>query len=375
MVGVALAASLWLALLIVPWRPWLLSERLEADPAVAGSDGEGQVTVLMPARNEEAVIGRALSALAQQGFSLPVIVIDDGSSDKTTDRARAAPLTHLTVLQAPELPAGWTGKLWALEQGRLLVTTPYILLLDADIRLAPATVLGLLHKAKHEQLALVSLMAAPAMTGFWDRWLMPVFVYFFKLLYPFRLANRSGSRFAAAAGGCLLVSTDALSVIGGFGALRGAVIDDCTLAALIKHRAHKAIWVGVTHSAVMMRASELAGFWRMVARTAFTQLRYSFALLVLCAAMMLLMFVVPVVSLFWGGTSVRIVAFLALVFMGTSYVPTAIFYRQSPWALLGLPLAGLGFLLMTCTSAIWYARGVRSQWKGRAYGREKRRHT
>ncbi|MHB8252536.1 MAG: glycosyltransferase [Acidiferrobacter sp.] len=372
MVWVALAASLWLTLLLVPWRPTLLCERLEADPTAAGPDGDDQVTVLMPARNEEAVIGRALAALGCQGVVLPVIVIDDASTDATIKIARQSALPRLTVVQAPELPEGWTGKLWALEQGRALVTTPYILLLDADICLAPATVPTLLQKARRERLALVSLMAAPAMIGFWDRWLMPAFIYFFKLLYPFRLVNRPGSRWAAAAGGCLLVSRDALEAIGGFGALRGAVIDDCTLAALIKRRTQAPIWVGVSHSAVMMRVTALSGFWRMVARTAFTQLRYSWVLLALCTAVMVLMFVVPIAALFVGAAGgVRVVALLALIFMATSYAPTARFYGQSRLAPLGLPLVGIAFLLMTYTSALWYARGVRSQWKGRSYGRGK----
>lgn len=370
MVWTTLAALLWFALLVVPWHPWWLSERLEPEPgSLAPNEALSQVTVLMPARNEEAVIGKSLAALRQQGGSFPVIVIDDGSTDATVERARAAGLSELTVLAAPELPTGWTGKLWALEQGRALVTTPYALLLDADIFLAPGTVAALLAKARRERLALVSLMAAPAMSGFWDCWLMPVFIYFFKLLYPFRLINTPGSRQAGAAGGCLLVARDALASIGGFGALHGAVIDDCTLAALIKRKAGKAIWVGVTHSAVMMRRTTLASFWRMVARTAFTQLRYSVLLLIACSLIMVLMFVVPVVGIVVGGPEVRIAGLLGLLFMITSYAPTARYYRQSLLVPLALPLAGVAFLLMTYTSALWYARGVRSQWKGRAYGR------
>ena len=370
MVWTTLAAVLWFAVLVVPWRPWWLSERLEPESgSLAREEAAGQVTVLMPARNEAEVIGRSLAALGQQGFSFPVIVIDDGSTDATVERARSAGLGELSVLLAPELPAGWTGKLWALEQGRSLVATPYILLLDADISLAPGTVAALVAKARRERLALVSLMAAPAMNGFWDYWLMPVFIYFFKLLYPFRLTNTPSSRQAGAAGGCLLVARDVLADIGGFSALRGAVIDDCTLAALIKRKAGRAIWVGVTHAAVMMRRITLASFWRMVARTAFTQLRYSFLLLIACSAIMVLMFVVPVIGIVVGGPEVRIAAWLGLLFMIISYVPTARFYRQSLLVPLALPLAGIAFLLMTYTSALWYARGVRSQWKGRAYDR------
>jgi len=363
-----LAAAMWLALLLVPWRPWATSERMESDVGPDGCDLH-EVTVLMPARNESDVIGRALAALARQGGDLRIIVIDDASDDGTAIVAARADLPGLTILQAPPLPPGWTGKLWALEQGRLQVETPYILLLDADIWVAPGLVATLLHKAQHERLALVSLMAAPAMQGLWDRWLMPVFIYFFKLLYPFRLAHAKESRYAAAAGGCLLVSRGALADIGGFGALKGAVIDDCTLAARIKHRAQGAIWIGLTHSAKMMRSPSLRDVWRMVARTAFTQLRYSFVLLALCAAVMVLVFVIPVIGLVWGGLYGRLTALMALIFMISSYIPTARFYAQprTAWAL--LPLAGLAFLLMTFTSALWYARGVRSRWKGRAYGR------
>ncbi|MHB1671624.1 MAG: glycosyltransferase, partial [Acidiferrobacter sp.] len=289
----AVAASAWLALLLVPWRPWRTAERLEADPTAIARVDLGDITVLMPARNEAAVIGCSLAALAHQGSSVSVIVVDDGSSDDTVGVASRSGIESLSLIQAPPLPAGWTGKLWALEQGRRAVTRPYVLLLDADIALAPGLVATLVEKARRERLALVSLMAAPAMSGFWDRWWMPVFIYFFKLLYPFRLANKPEASTAAAAGGCLLVATEALAGIGGFGALRDAVIDDCTLAALIKARGAGGTWIGLTRSAVMLRATGFAGFWRMVARTAFTQLRYSYALLAMCAAVMLVVFVAP----------------------------------------------------------------------------------
>ena len=363
----AVAATAWLALLFVPWRPWRTAERLEADSMATARVDASDVTVLMPARNEAAVIARSLASLVGQGS--PVVVVDDGSSDDTARIASDAGLAPFRLIQAPPLPPGWTGKLWALEQGRQAVASPYILLLDADIALAPGLVATLLEKARRERLALVSLMAAPAMGGFWDRWWMPVFIYFFKLLYPFRLANRPESATAAAAGGCLLVSSEALADIGGFGALRDAVIDDCTLAAFIKARGTGATWIGLTRSAVMLRATGFAGFWRMVARTAFTQLRYSYALLLVCAAVMLVVFVAPVLALIAGDSVARALGLAALAFMGISYAPTARFYGQSLFSIPALPIAGVAFLLMTFTSALWYARGLRSQWKGRDYRR------
>jgi hopene-associated glycosyltransferase HpnB len=365
----AVAAGAWFALLLVPWQPWRTRERLEADPAAPARVALGDVTVLMPARNEASVIARSLAGLASQGAALKVILIDDGSTDGTTDIARRVGLADLTVIEAPALAAGWTGKLWALEQGRQMVTTPYVLLLDADIALSPGLVATLLEKAQGEHLALVSLMAAPAMSGFWDRWWMPVFIYFFKLLYPFHLANRPAAGTAAAAGGCLLVTREALEGAGGFGALRGAVIDDCTLAALVKRQGRGATWTGLTHSAVMLRATDLRGFWRMVARTAFTQLRYSYTLLAACAVIMGVVFVAPFAAILAGGEAARATGLAAWVLMGLSYAPTARFYRQSPLAVAALPVAGVAFLLMTFTSALWYARGLRSRWKGRDYRR------
>ncbi len=365
----AVAAGAWCALLLVPWQPWRTSERLEADPTSPARVALGDVTVLMPARNEAPVIARSLAGLASQGAALKTILIDDGSTDGTADIARHAGLADLTVIQAPPLTPGWTGKLWALEHGRQMVTTPYALLLDADIALSPGLVATLLEKARGERLALVSLMAAPAMSGFWDRWWMPVFIYFFKLLYPFRLANRPTAGTAAAAGGCLLVAREALEGVGGFGALQGAVIDDCTLAALVKRQRGGATWIGLTHSAVMLRATDLRGFWRMVARTAFTQLRYSYTLLVACAVIMAIVFVAPLAAIVAGDTTACALGLAAWGLMGVSYVPTARFYRQSPWTVAALPAAGVAFLLMTFTSALWYARGLRSRWKGRDYRR------
>ncbi len=365
----AVAAGAWLALLLAPWQPWRTRERLEADAASPARAALGDVTVLMPARNEASVIARSLAGLASQGAPLKVILIDDGSTDGTAAIARRAGLADLTVIEAPALAPGWTGKLWALEQGRQRVTTPYVLLLDADIALSPGLVATLLEKARGEHLALVSLMAAPAMSGFWDRWWMPVFIYFFKLLYPFHLANRPTARTAAAAGGCLLVTREALERAGGFGALRGAVIDDCTLAALVKGQGRGATWTGLTHSAVMLRATDLRGFWRMVARTAFTQLRYSYLLLAACAVIMGVVFVAPLAAILAGDGAARATGLAAWALMGLGYAPTARFYRQSPLAVAALPAAGVAFLLMTFTSALWYARGLRSRWKGRDYRR------
>jgi len=365
----ACAAVLWTAVLAVPWRPWSTRERLDADPAKPGDDDLSQVTAVVPARDESAVIARSVGALRAQGTDLRIIVIDDQSSDDTAEIAMRAGGACCEVLTGTPLPSGWVGKMWALEQGRRRVQTPLTLLVDADIELRPGLVPALLAKRRAERARLVSLMAALPMQTPWESLLVPAFVYFFKLLYPFALSNGHSRWIAAAAGGCVLVETAALEEIGGFGSLRGELIDDCALARRVKDHGGRT-WIGLTHSAVSLRAmGSLRPIWEMVARSAFAQLRFSITLLALCALLLILAFWVPVTAVLAGGAPVRLLAVVALAAMWASYLPTLRYYRQSPAWALTLPLAGTLYLGMTLTSAMRAWRGVRSRWKGRVYQR------
>jgi len=184
----AIALGLWLALLLAPWQAWRCREHLEAtDEAIAAGD---DLTILIPARNEAAVIGETLRSVAANAPEATIIVIDDESDDGTAAKARAAGINKLQILEGTPPPPGWAGKLWALEQGLRKARTPYILLLDADIALAPGLLAALRQKSA-QGYALVSLLARPCFAGFWAHWLLPPFVYFFKLIYPFALANRA----------------------------------------------------------------------------------------------------------------------------------------------------------------------------------------
>ncbi len=357
-------AGLWLLIALLPWRPWSTRESLDGDPALAGSD-LSDITVLIPARNEARHIAATLEGLRRQGSGLKVVVIDDHSDDGTAEAAAGVPLEALEVIRPPALEPGWSGKLWALQAGLPHARTPLVLLLDADIRLLPGTIAVLREKLRAERRDLVSLMARLRMESGWERCLMPAFIYFFKLLYPFALAN-SGSRLvAAAAGGCILLRRERLEQIGGFTSLRDALIDDCTLAARIKQAGGRT-WLGLTHSAISLRGyPDLKSVWEMVARTAFTQLRYSTGLLLLCTLLMTVAFPLPLLAVVSGG----LYGLSALVLMLLTYLPTIDYYRLPRTWVLGLPPAGCLYLLMTWSSAWRYWRGRRSQWKGRVYAR------
>ena len=357
---------LWAAVLLAPWAAWRCRERLEADPAELPASDD--FTVLIPARNEAAVIGETLRALATAAPHARVIVIDDQSTDATAEIARASGLTHLDVMAGTPPPDGWTGKLWALQQGLARVATPRVLLLDADIRLAPGMPAALQGKADDGN-ALVSVCAEPCWNGRAARWLLPAFVYFFKLLYPFALANRAGTRTAAAAGGVILIERDALTGAGGFGAWRGAIIDDCTLAAHVKRTGHRC-WIGLTHGAASLRREDLGGIAHMVARSAFVQLRESIPMTLAASTLLVLMFWIPVLALAFGpGHTARLLGLFACLAMLACYLPTLMYYRRNPLAALMLPMTATFFLAATWYSAWRALAGTRSVWKGRRYQR------
>jgi hopene-associated glycosyltransferase HpnB len=364
----------WAAVLAVPWQPHRTRERLEAGSAA--SPDLDDVCVLIPARDEAALIPRTIAALRRQGRGLEVILVDDQSSDGTAMRAReaaegaGAPFA-LRVVAGRPLPAGWAGKLWALEQGFALVERPFTLLIDADIELDAGLIAALRRRAEESQAALVSIMATLRCESFWERLLAPPFVFFFKLLYPFALANDPRRRTAAAAGGCMLVRTQALRALGGFAAIRASLIDDCALAAGVK-RAGGVTWLGMSHSVRSLRAYDLASFWSMVSRTAFTQLRYSVGWLIGTTLAMTAVLVAPPALLAgWllGAVPAETAALGALAWLAlaAAYWPTVRFYGLNPAWALTLPVAGALFLAMTWASALRYWRGTRATWKNRSY--------
>ncbi len=366
----AAAAAFWVLILLLPWQPWRTRETLDAEPAASFPDLT-DLTILIPARNEAPVIGQTLLALKGQGEGLWIVLIDDQSNDGTAAAAARASNENLEIILGEAPPEGWNGKLWALEQGRNRANTPYIMLLDADIRLEPGTIAALRDKMNQGQLGFVSLMARLRMTGLWEVLLMPAFVYFFKLLYPFALSNARFAPIAAGAGGCVLLQTAALEQIGGFGAVKGALIDDCALAKAVK-RAGFRTWIGLTHSAVSLRPyPRLANIWNMVARNAFTQLHYSTALLVLVTLIFVVGCAIPPLALFvFPGLAATVLGAAAIAAMSVSYAPTLRYYGLSPLIGLLFPLIGAVYLTMTWSSATRYWRGQRSHWKGRSYNRD-----
>ena len=362
-----LVAVVWLALLMLPGQPW--GNRFVLEP-LPGNDHElHDVTVLIPARDERLALPHALAGLTRQGHGLRVLVVDDQSGDDTVALARASAVDDLHVLHGRDLPAGWSGKVWAQHQAQSLLDRPLTLLLDADIELAPGMLAALRSKLHQDDAALVSVMASLRTKTAWEKLLIPAFIYFFKLLYPFPMSNDPRSRVAAAAGGCVLLRTDALRRAGGFASIRNALIDDCALARRVKSLDER-IWIGQSTAVVSHRSySRLGDIWNMVARTAFTQLGYSAFMLIACTAAMLLLFAVPGAAVLWADGIAALAGAVGLAVMLGTFLPTVTILGLSPAWSLALPLAAAAYLGMTWTSALRYWRGERSVWRGRRYHR------
>jgi len=335
-----------------------------------------KIIAVVPARNEAATIGKVVTSLVNQDYpgAFSIVVVDDHSEDATAAIASRVSREHgaeenVRVVAASALPAGWTGKLWALNEG--VVTTAaeghaFYWFTDADITHAPGTLRRLVDRAEQNNLGLASFMVLLQAQLLPERALIPAFLYFFLMLYPPQWIADEDLSTAGAAGGCILLRREALDRIGGLATIRGEVIDDCALARAVKESGGR-VWMGLTRESASLRAYGTFGEIRdLIARTAFTQLRYSTLFLAGTLAGMFLTYLAPVMLLFVHDSTARLLGLLAWLLMTLSFLPTVRFYRLSAaWAPL-LPLTALFYSYSTWLSAARYWMGRGGFWKGRA---------
>lgn len=367
----AISLVIWIYILFGRGAFWRISRAIL--PIADAAPPARNIVAIVPARNEAETIARAVRSLLDQSVPLNVIVVDDSSIDSTAEIARAAAAAihsshRFTAIQAKPLISGWTGKLWALSQGlsHALTENPdYVLFTDADIVHERDSVRHLLAISEKKSCDLTSLMVKLTCDSLAERALIPAFVFFFLKLYPPAWIANAKAKTAGAAGGCMLIKPAALARIGGLAAIRHQVIDDCSLATAIK-RSGGTIWMGLTNETRSIRPyGSGAEIGRMIARSAFSQLRHSFWLLLATVLALLLIYVIPVVALCAGNRTAALAGVTAWLAMTICYWPTVRFYRLAwAWAVC-LPLIALFYLGATVYSALLYWNGRGGGWKGR----------
>ncbi|MGJ5676331.1 MAG: glycosyltransferase [Nostochopsis sp.] len=392
---VLLSLLIWIGLLILWGQFWRTDQQLNL--TATQLENLPSVCAVIPARNEADLLPKTLRSLLCQNYpgSFTIFLVDDQSTDGTAEIAQQTAQAlnknqQLHIITAQPLPPGWSGKLWAMEQGinKAIATLEpdYLLLTDADIEHNLANLHQLVTKAEQENLELVSLMVRLRCENFWEKLLIPAFVFFFQKLYPFRWVNNPKKSTAAAAGGCILIRTATLKRIGGMQVIRQALIDDCALAHAVKSGFTQSqdsgdrytaqhfpkIWLGLSSSTHSLRPYlSLSPIWDMVARTAFTQLNYSPLLLLGTLIGIILVYIIPPLGFIVGALSGNwLVAFTGLsawLLMSLAYLPMIRFYECPVWLAFCLPIIALLYNLMTLDSALRYWQGRGGAWKGRVY--------
>ena len=357
-----LSLAIWLYLFFFHGWFWRSRPELSALTPSAAPD----VDIIVPARNEATTIQAVIESLLAQDYAgkFSVTLIDDNSSDGTAHLAGGA--RNLFIISGQPKPPEWSGKLWALRQGIAATSAPVILFTDADVvhdrRHLSTLIARLLEPASN----MVSEMVHLNCTSVAERLLVPAYVYFFQLLYPFARVNDPHSAVAAAAGGTVLIRRQALQSAGGIDAIKGALIDDVALAKLIK--VSGPIYLGHSRLATSLRIySSAHDIWDMIARTAFTQLRHSSVLLMLTLLGLALVFLVPVWTVLFARHWALEVGLAAYAFLTVSYIPTLQRYRRSKALALALPMIAIFYMGATAASAINHWSGRGTVWKSRGY--------
>ncbi|BAT51404.1 Glycosyl transferase, family 2 [Nostoc sp. NIES-3756] len=390
-----LSLVIWLGLLTLRGQFWRSDQKLEVEEIQLKS--LPKICAVVPARNEADVIPMSLRSLLLQDYpgDFHIFLVDDQSTDGTA--AFAEGVAHavdkaqqLHIVSGESLPLGWSGKLWAMEQGICKAKTlapDYFFLTDADIEHDVSNLTRLVAKALQEDLDLASVMVKLRCESFWEKFLIPAFVFFFQKLYPFRWVNNPKNKTAAAAGGCILIRASALEQIGGIQVIRQTLIDDCTLAQVVKGTGNNSkfknspsspptpsrkIWLGLSSSTRSLRQYQsLQTIWDMVARTAYTQLNYSPWLLLGTVVAMTLIYLIPPVGTIIGALmsnwGIALIGLAAWLLMSLAYFPTIRFYKLSPLLAFSLPAIAFLYTLMTIDSALRHWQGRGGAWKGRVY--------
>ena len=335
-----------------------------------------KICVIIPARNEEKYIEETLISIKNQNIStLHTLVVNDNSTDNTQQVLKnfKRDYKNLQILNGQKLPQGWVGKVWALKQGVDEANKrnfEYYLFIDSDIHLDKGVVTKSVDFLEDKNLVMFSLMAKLNSKYFWEKLLIPPFIFFFQKLFPFRRVNDPKDSVSAAAGGFILCKSQIFKQKNWYESIKNKVIDDCNIAKFLKKKG--AIWLGLTNLVKSRRTYQnLNDIWKMVSRTAFEQLNFSIITLLICCLGMFLIYLTPyfilTISFFDLEKNLMIINLLTIFLMTIVFIPIMKFYRVDQKYLAFIPLFSSLYIIMTCSSAINHYSKKGNKWKGRSY--------
>ena len=335
-----------------------------------------KICVIIPARNEEKYIEETLQSIKNQKIpTLHTLVVNDNSTDNTKKVLENFKKSYknLKILNGQKLPQGWVGKVWALKQGVDEANKrnfEYLLFIDSDIYLDKGVVTKSVHFLEDKNLVMFSLMAKLNSKYFWEKLLIPPFIFFFKKLFPFGRVNDPKDKISAAAGGFILCKSQIFKQQNWYENIQNKVIDDCNIAKFVKKEG--TIWLGLTNLVKSRRTyKNLDEIWKMVSRTAFEQLNFSIIILLICCLGMFLIYLTPyiilTISFFYLEKNLMLINLLTIFLMTIVFIPTMKFYKVDQKYLAFIPLFSSLYIMMTCSSAKNYYSKKGNKWKGRSY--------
>jgi len=339
----------------------------------AAATREGEISILIPARNEERNLADCLSSLSTQGAVVKEILIyDDHSTDLTLNiieqHGQRDPRIRLVAPVA--LPTGWGGKNFACAQLANAAGCEWLLFLDADARLSEHSAIKILNEACRRELTLLSCWPGLELNSFWEQTLLPMLNFLVFTLYPAPLSiRRNDPSLGLAHGACLLVRRDKYFTSGGHAAVRDAITEDIRLAQLWRECGERGLCLDGTGTVTVRMYRSLSEIWSGFQKNFFPGFRSSVTFWTFVAmhfALFLLPFVLLPVVIFRGSlaTWTLLAGVFCVLLMRLLLV---LRFKQPLWPILLHPLAE-AFLILLALSSWWRCRGGKGvEWKGRSY--------
>jgi glycosyltransferase involved in cell wall biosynthesis len=330
------------------------------------------VSAIIPARNEEASVERAVESVAAQAEVGEVIVVNDQSTDGTGAilAGVAARIPKVKVMETGELPTGWVGKNYAVAVGAAAAEGEWLLFTDADTYHYPGSAKKALADAAKHEAALVSYSPEQEMETFWERALIPFVFWRLSRLYDFGRVNDASKPDAAANGQYLMIAREAYEAVGGHAAIAGQVLEDVALARCVKQAGYRLYFAGGRGIVRTRMYRSFRAMWEGWTKNLFALLDYSELALLREMTDGIILGVIVVLAAGWAYEPRGWIALAAgSAVLGARMMGFATYLRENryPGAYIQYVVPAVCLYSATLLASWWRYKRGRIEWKGRTY--------